>query len=95
MVTDGEFRRAWWHFDFLAGLEGVEWVETDQSIPFRGAVTKLEGVGVTGRVDFGDHVMLDHFRYLDGVSSVTAKMTIPSPSVLHFRGGRQSISRDV
>ncbi len=94
-VTDGEFRRGWWHFDFFAGLDGVEWVRGGTSIQFHGVQTKSESVAVTGRVGFGDHPMLDHFRFLKETATVTPKMTIPAPSVLHFRGGRNAISREV
>jgi 5-methyltetrahydropteroyltriglutamate--homocysteine methyltransferase len=95
VVTDGEFRRSWWHFDFLDGLDGVEMIQTDESLPFQGATTRQVNIGVSGKVDFTDHYMLDHFEYLKSVSSVTPKMTIPAPSVLHFRGGRKSISTEV
>ena len=94
-VTDGEFRRAWWHFDFLAGLEGVELVQGEKSIQFHGVQTKAESIAVTGKVDFSEHPMLAHFRFLKEVARVTPKMTIPSPSVLHFRGGRAAISKTV
>jgi 5-methyltetrahydropteroyltriglutamate--homocysteine methyltransferase len=92
-VTDGEFRRAWWHFDFLAGLEGVEWV-AGQSSHFQGVQTRPENIHVTGKVDFTGHYMLDHFRFLKDVATVTPKMTIPAPSVLHFRCGRSGISQE-
>ena len=94
-VTDGEFRRAWWHFDFLAGLDGIELVQGEKSIQFQGIQTKAESIAVTGKVDFSAHPMLDHFRFLQQTAQVTPKMTIPSPSVLHFRGGRESISKQV
>ena len=95
-VTDGEYRRAWWHFDFLAGLDGVELVQTGESIPFQGAVTKQENIAVTGRVGFRDHPMLEHFRFLaDAARDAVPKMTIPAPSVLHFRGGRRAIDATV
>ncbi len=95
-VTDGEFRRAWWHFDFLAGLDGVELIATGESIPFQGVETKHESVAVTGPVRFGGHFMLDHFRFLAATTTTAVpKMTIPAPSVLHFRGGRSAISRAV
>jgi len=91
-VTDGEFRRSWWHFDFLAGLDGVDLVKA-KAIKFHGVETKAESIAVTGKVGFpADHPMLDHFRDLAGITTVTPKMTIPSPSVLHFRGGRTGIS---
>ncbi len=94
-VTDGEYRRAWWHFDFLSGLEGVRLVTGKKSIQFKGVTTKAESIEVNGKVDFGEHPMVDHFRFLASATSVTPKFTIPSPTVLHFRGGRDSISTDV
>ncbi len=94
-VTDGEFRRSWWHFDFLTGLNGVEWSVGEKTIQFHGVETKAESIAVTGKVGFTDHPMLDHFRFLKDVATVTPKMTIPSPSVLHFRGGREAISKEV
>lgn len=96
VVTDGEFRRAWWHFDFFDGLQGVERYEAEQGIQFNGIQTKARGVRVTGKLGFGDHPMLEDFRYLNSISGdAVAKMTIPSPSVLHFRGGRKMIDTDV
>jgi len=94
-VTDGEFRRSWWHFDFLRGLDGVEGYTTDQGIQFQGVQTRAEGIRVTGKVGFSGHPMLEHFRFLKAHARVVPKMTIPSPSVLHFRGGRSGISREV
>ncbi|WP_029422760.1 5-methyltetrahydropteroyltriglutamate--homocysteine S-methyltransferase [Alicyclobacillus macrosporangiidus] len=86
-VTDGEFRRAWWHFDFLEHLDGVEGYEADQGIQFHQVQTKARGIRVSGKLGFTDHPMLAHFRYLQSVAGdSTAKMTIPSPSMLHFRG---------
>ncbi|RSL30542.1 5-methyltetrahydropteroyltriglutamate--homocysteine S-methyltransferase [Salibacterium salarium] len=85
-VTDGEFRRSWWHFDFLEQLDGVEGYETDTGIKFEGVETKARAIKVTGKLDFSDHPMIDHFKFLKSVAGDhTAKMTIPSPSMLHFR----------
>lgn len=96
VVTDGEFRRAWWHFDFFDGLEGVERYDSDQGIQFNGVQTKAHGVRVTGKLRFGSHPMLDDFRFLKSISgNAEPKMTIPSPSVLHFRGGRKDIDARV
>lgn len=96
VVTDVEFRRAWWHFDFFDGLDGVERYEAEQGIQFNGVQTKARGVKVTGKLGFSDHPMLDDFRFLQSISGdAVAKMTIPSPSVLHFRGGRKVIDADV
>src|ERR1700694_2455941 len=89
LATDGEFRRAWWHFDFLKMLNGVELYDTREGIQFSGVPTKAENGGVTGRVDFpADHPMLAHFKFLKEHTRAVPKMTIPSPSVLHYRGGR-------
>lgn len=96
VVTDGEFRRAWWHFDFFDGLDGVERYEAEQGIQFNGVQTKARGVKITGKLGFSDHPMLEDFRYLQRISGdAVAKMTIPSPSVLHFRGGRKVIDAEV
>ncbi|MGC6387861.1 cobalamin-independent methionine synthase II family protein [Ewingella sp. S1.OA.A_B6] len=96
VVTDGEFRRAWWHFDFFEGLDGVDGYEAVQGIQFNGVQTKARGIKVTGKLGFSDHPMLEDFRFLKSISgSATPKMTIPSPSVMHFRGGRDAISKEV
>lgn len=96
VVTDGEFRRAWWHFDFFAGLDGVELFEAEQGIQFNGVQTKAHGVRVVGKLGFSDHPMLAHFRFLQSIAGdAVPKMTIPSPSVLHFRGGRKVIDETV
>jgi 5-methyltetrahydropteroyltriglutamate--homocysteine methyltransferase len=95
-VTDGEYRRSWWHFDFLALLQGAELYDTGQGIQFKGVQTKSEGVRVTGKLDFPtDHPFLEHFKFLKANTKATAKMTIPAPPVLHFRGGRKIISEQV
>src|SRR5262245_3241302 len=95
LATDGEFRRSWWHFDFYKELDGVELYSTGQGIRFAGVETKAESVRVTGKVGFASHPQVDHFRFLAAHTKVTPKMTIPAPGTLHFRQGRQSISREV
>ncbi|GKX59059.1 cobalamin-independent methionine synthase II family protein [Leminorella grimontii] len=96
VVTDGEFRRAWWHLDFFAGLEGVELYGAERGIQFKGVQTKAQSVRITGKVAFGNHPMLKDFLFLKSVSgNAQPKMTIPSPSVLHFRGGSAAIDRSV
>ncbi len=95
-ATDGEFRRAMWHFDFLERLDGCEPYTPDTGIAFKGTATKAKGVRVVGKLGFSTHPMLDHFRFLrDHTTAATPKITIPSPSVLHFRGGRKAISEAV
>jgi 5-methyltetrahydropteroyltriglutamate--homocysteine methyltransferase len=99
LATDGEFRRSWWHFDFLAHLTGCELYHPDTGIQFTGIQTRNDAVRVIGKLDFpADHPMLAHFKFLKthcDKAGVTPKMTIPSPAVLHFRGGRKAISKEV
>jgi 5-methyltetrahydropteroyltriglutamate--homocysteine methyltransferase len=95
LATDGEFRRAWWHFDFFWNLGGCERVVASRGIQFHGLETKPDGLKVTGKLNFPpDHPMLQHFKFLKSAARTTPKMTLPSPAVMHFRGGRQAISRD-
>ncbi len=95
-ATDGEFRRAMWHFDFLERLDGVESFRSDHGIAFKGGIeTQAKGLRVVGKLGFSGHPMVEHFRFLAEQTRATAKMTIPSPSVLHFRGGRRAVSPDV
>ncbi len=95
-ATDGEFRRAMWHFDFLENLDGVESFRADHGIAFKGGIeTQAKGLRVTGKIGFSTHPMVDHFRFLRHHTGAIPKMTIPSPSVLHFRGGRRAVSTDV
>ena len=93
-ATDGEYRRSYWHYDFVSGLEGVEIFEPEQKIAFKGAVLLPHALRVTGPIRYSRPIMVDHFRYLaDHVKSAIPKQTIPSPSVVHFRGGRGAIDR--
>ena len=97
-VTDGEFRRAWWHFDFFGMLDGVDVVEQDHGIQFTGVQTSHKGLRVTDAIAFPDHhPMLDHFGFvrdqvLASDATVMPKMCIPSPTVLHFRLERGAIA---
>jgi 5-methyltetrahydropteroyltriglutamate--homocysteine methyltransferase len=94
LATDGELRRSWWHFDFYAGLDGVELHEASHGIQFAGVTTKSQSIRIAGRVDFSGHPQLDHFRFLKSKTRVAAKMCIPAPGTMHFRQGRHAISRD-
>lgn len=95
-ATDGEFRRAMWHFDFLERLDGVESFRSDHGIAFQGGIeTQAKGLRVTGKIGCSTHPMVDHFRFLRDHTKASPKMTIPSPSVLHFRGGRKAVSAEV
>src|SRR5215469_4337585 len=95
LASDGEFRRSWWHFDFLGMLDGVEIYEAEQGIQFRGVQTKAQGLRIVGKVGFSDHPMLAHFKFLKAHSKVTPKMTIPAPPVLHFRLAKDGIKKGV
>jgi 5-methyltetrahydropteroyltriglutamate--homocysteine methyltransferase len=95
LATDGEFRRSWWHFDFFDGLIGAEIYKAEQGIQFKGTVTTAKALRVTGKLDFpADHPFLEHFKFLKANTRVSPKMTIPSPSVIHFLNGRKSISTE-
>jgi 5-methyltetrahydropteroyltriglutamate--homocysteine methyltransferase len=91
-ATDGEYRRAYWHYDFVAGLDGVEIYEPEQKILFKGNVPLGHALRVNGRIGWSKPTMLDHYAFLAShVRTAVPKQTIPSPSVVHFRGGRQAI----
>jgi len=90
-VTDGEFRRAFWHIDFLEKLDGVESYQGERKIKFQGIQPKPVLLRVKGKLGFSGHPMLDHFRFLQSQTKRTPKMTIPSPSALHFRYGREAV----
>ena len=95
LATDGEFRRSWWHFDFLGMLDGVEVYDTDQGIQFRGVQTKAQSLRIVGKVGFSKHPMLEHFKFLKAHTKVMPKMTIPAPPVLHFRLAKDGIRKDI
>ncbi|MBL8361003.1 MAG: 5-methyltetrahydropteroyltriglutamate--homocysteine S-methyltransferase [Rubrivivax sp.] len=99
-VTDGEFRRDWWHLDFLAQLDGVELqANAGEKFRFAGQSEQPPIASITGRIGCSRAVMVEHFAYLKQLAharaQVVPKMTIPSPSMLHLRGGRAAISREV
>jgi len=96
LVTDGEYRRSWWHFDFFWGLSGCERLVLDHGIKFHGVETKPESVRIVGKLDFpSSHPMLDHFRFLKAHAKATPKMCIPAPPVLHFRLPKDGIPKSV
>ncbi|MBL8317248.1 MAG: 5-methyltetrahydropteroyltriglutamate--homocysteine S-methyltransferase [Burkholderiaceae bacterium] len=94
-ITDGELRRDWWHLDFLSQLDGVQ-LKTNEGEKFRTAGQEQPPItAVTGRVACSRPIMAEHFGFLKSITSHTPKLTIPSPSMLHLRGGRASISKDI
>ena len=84
-ITDGEFRRSWWHLDFLWGLDGIEKHVMDTGIAFRGVTTRNEGLKVTGKIAFSGHPMIEHFKFVAAHTKRTAKITIPAPSAAYGR----------
>jgi 5-methyltetrahydropteroyltriglutamate--homocysteine methyltransferase len=94
-VTDGEFRRSWWHLDFLWGLDGVERHVMDTGITFAAVTTRNEGVRVTGKLGFSGHPMLEHFKFLKAHTKATPKMTIPAPSAIYGRPNPTPIDKTV
>src|SRR5664279_4101338 len=91
-VTDGEFRRAFWNYDFLGALDGVEAYLGERKIKFEGVNPKPMMLRVIGKLGtFSGHPMLEHFKFVKEHTRAVPKMTIPSPSSLHFRYGRDAI----
>ncbi len=88
-VTDGEFRRSFWHYDFLDGLGGLdlEYRPDTSGVAFGGSVSiKPFHATITDTISFpDDHPMLGHFRYLASITNATPKISIPGPSACHFR----------
>ncbi len=84
-ITDGEFRRSWWHFDFLENLNGVEGYTSDRGLEFEGVETRNHNVKIISKVQFNpDHPHFEHFKFLhDKVDGrATSKVSIPSPNQL-------------
>jgi 5-methyltetrahydropteroyltriglutamate--homocysteine methyltransferase len=95
-VTDGEFRRAFWNYDFLGGLPGVEAYLGERKIRFQGVNPKPMMLRATGKLGtFSGHPMLEHFKYVKEHTRAAPKMTIPSPSSLHFRYGRDAVPESI
>ena len=92
-ITDGEFRRSWWHLDFLSHFDGAELIKIDRGIQFAGTQTRSEAVRIVGKLGFTAHPMVDHFKYVQSQTRQTPKMCIPSPSAMYARWGREMIGR--
>jgi 5-methyltetrahydropteroyltriglutamate--homocysteine methyltransferase len=97
-VTDGEFRRAFWHVDFLTGLDGIVATQGQYALKFHGeggaqSETKSMMV-VNGKVRRTKPVMVEHFSFLKSATKRTAKLCIPAPTYLHMRGGRRVVNAE-
>jgi 5-methyltetrahydropteroyltriglutamate--homocysteine methyltransferase len=94
-ITDGEFRRSWWHLDFLWGLEGAEKNVMDSGIAFAAVTTRNEGVKVTGKLGFSGHPMIEHFKFVAAHTRRTPKITIPAPSAIYGRPLKTPIDQKI
>ncbi len=94
-VTDGEFRRAMWHTDFLLGFDGVEATHSQYAAKFRGAdgasAETRSMLVVKDKFRRTKPIMLDHFKYLKSMANKTAKFCMPAATYLHMRGGRHVV----
>ncbi|WP_108659851.1 5-methyltetrahydropteroyltriglutamate--homocysteine S-methyltransferase [Acuticoccus kandeliae] len=85
-VTDGEFRRSWWHYDFMGALTGFELEERSEGVQFAGVQLRPIHPTIKAKVDFpADHPMIEHFRFVAANTKVVPKISIPGPSCCHFR----------
>ncbi len=86
IISDGEFRRSWWHFDFFWGLNGIEkyTLAEDELIHFHGETLRPDGVKIVGKIGGKNHPFLDHYKFVKGFEdeNTVAKQTIPSPAQL-------------
>ena len=99
-ATDGEFRRASWHMDFIYQLDGIEKEAGQISVRFFNPEGEIEftpaALHVNGRLGVSETIFGDAFQFLQGtVTSAVPKLTIPSPSMVHYRGGRGAIDESV
>jgi methionine synthase II (cobalamin-independent) len=97
-VTDGEFRRVSWNYDFLERLDGVESYSGERKIKFANSGPQPRAIllRVTGKLGgYTPHPMVEHFKFLKAHTRQTAKVTIPSPSSLHFRYGRDAVPQTI
>ncbi len=94
VVTDGEIRRSFWHYDFMGALTGLDLEEREPEggVQFHGVKLRPIFPTITAKLDFpDDHPMLEHFKYLASVAGVMPKISIPGPSACHFRTAKADI----
>ena len=98
-ATDGEFRRGSWHMDFLYKVGGVEKVTDNLKIQFKNEQGVIEftpaALHVSGKLKLEQCIFGEDFKFLKSVTKATPKLTIPSPSMMHYRGGRAAIDPKV
>ncbi len=91
VITDGEFRRAYWHLDFMWGLNGVEHIELDHGYQFHDEETTKGSCAITGKISGENHLFVEHFKYVKQFEreGVVARQTIPAPAQFYaelYRG---------
>src|SRR5207247_9887747 len=92
-VTDGEFRRDWWHIDFIHGFDGVD-LTVNRFATFQGTDEQPPLFKLTGRIRRSKPSMLEHFKFLKSVvTKGTPKFTMPSPAMLHARSDREALKK--
>ena len=99
-ATDGEFRRASWHMDFIYSLDGISKAEDDLTVHFKNEEGEIDftpaALKVDGKLGVSETIFGEDFEFLKQTADgVTPKLTIPSPSMVHYRGGAASIDADV
>ena len=95
LATDGEFNRTSWQRDFLLKFENVALIPSRITVRFHSAAGARDqsppSLQVTGKLKRPGEIFVDDFRFLQSIAQAVPKVTIPSPTVLHFRGGRAAI----
>jgi len=100
-VTDGEFRRASWHMDFIYSLDGISKAPGNLKVEFRNAEGTIDftpaALHIDGKIGVSDTIFEQPFAFLRSVAGEgqTPKLTIPSPSMVHYRGGRAAVDESV
>lgn len=81
-ITDGEFRRSWWHLDFFWGLNGVEKSDVENGYNFVAVETRAETARLTGKISGENHPFIEHFKFVNQFADgdVIARQTIPAPA---------------
>lgn len=82
VITDGEFRRATWHLDFMWGFQGIGHKKTEIGLPFHGEAAKIDDTYLTGKLSVNTHPFVEHFKFVKGLEddNTVAKQTIPAPA---------------
>src|SRR6201987_4237786 len=99
-ATDGEFRRASWHMDFIYALGGVSKAPGNLAVKFHNAAGDIEytpaSIRVDGKLHIDETIFGDAFSFLRShVTTAVPKLTIPSPNMVHYRGGPASVAQSV